>query len=111
MTDREYFLLKNEPNVKNLCEEVVESHLHYVDPLKGDYKKLIKSVKMYKRGHTQEENEVHGVNSFNECSFKPDNFRLFNKQAEIPRKKRRGSVRYRNDMDKSRCKNVLDVRA
>ena len=54
---------------------------------------------------------MHGVNSFIEFSFKPDNFILFNKEAEIPRKKRRGSVRYRNDMDKSRCKNVLDVRA
>ena len=88
----------------------MESHLHN-DPLKGDYKKLINSVKMYKRGHKQEEPEVHGDNSFSECSFKPDNFRLFNKEAEIPRKKRRGSVRYRNDRDKGRCKKILDFRA
>ena len=43
---------------------------------------------MYKRGHTQEEPEVHGDNSFS--YFKPDSFRLFNKEAEIPMKKRRG---------------------
>ena len=109
MTDREYFLPKNEQNIKDPRDEVVESHLHN-DPLKGDYKKLINSVKMHKRGHTQEEPEVHGDNSFSECSFKPDKFRLFNKEAEIPRKKRRGSVRYRNERDKERCKKMLDFR-
>ena len=70
---------------------------------------------MYKRGYTQEEHEVHGDNSFNvlsfsKCSFKPVNFRLFNKEAEIPRKKRKGSIRYRNDRDKCTCKKILDVR-
>ena len=86
--------MQNKPNVKTLREELVESHLHYVDPLKSDYKKLIRSVQMYKRGHTQEELEVHGYNSinvlsFSECSFKPVNFRLLNIEAEIPRKKKR----------------------
>ena len=76
MIDREYFLLKNEPNVKDPRDEVVESHLHN-EPVKGDYKKLIKRVQLYKRAHTQEEHEVHGENSFSvlsfsECSFKTD---------------------------------------
>ena len=115
MTDREYFLLKNEPKVKDPRDEVVESYLHN-DQLTGDYKKLIKNEQLYKRGHIQEEHEVYGENSFSglsfsECSFKPDNFRLFNKEVETPRKKRRGSVRYRNDRDKGRCKKILDFRA
>ena len=51
----------------------------------------------------------HKIPNLSERSFKRDTFKIKNK--EIARKKRRGSIRYRNNRDiGSRYKKILDVR-
>ena len=53
----------------------------------------------------------HEIPNSSRRSFKLDTFRSKNKEIEIARKKRRGSIRYRNNRDiGSRCKKILDVR-
>ena len=56
ITNMEDFSVKNEPDPKEPCKDVVESHLYYADPLKGDNDKLIKSIKLYERAHEVHEN-------------------------------------------------------
>ena len=47
ITNMEDCSVKNEPDPKERCKDVVESHLYYADQLKGDNEKLIKSIKMF----------------------------------------------------------------
>ena len=56
ITNMEDFSVKNEPDPKEPCLDVVESHLCYADPLKGDKEKLLKSMKWYERAHEAHEN-------------------------------------------------------
>ena len=48
--------MKNEPDPKEQRKDVVESHLYYADPLKGNNEKFVKSIKLYERAHEAHEN-------------------------------------------------------
>ena len=82
ITNMEDCSVKNEPDPKEPCKNVVESHLYYADQLKGDNEKLIKSIKMFETAH-----EAHEDNRGVEHDKLTDSKQFCYKTKEDPLKK------------------------